>query len=559
DTGSTTVTIPAGTAAGTWYLFARADAGGAVPELSEGNNIGLAIIQIGSDLVVSSLSAPTATGAGTAIAVTDVTRNQGAGAAAASTTRLYLSADASQDAGDVLLGSRTVPALAAGATSAGATTVTVPAGTAAGAWYVIAKADAGQLVSETIETNNATVAAVMIGPDLAVTAVSAPTAAGAGGAVVVTDTTTNQGGGAAAASTTRVYLSSDAGWDGGDTLLGSRAVPTLAPGAASAGSTSVTIPAGTAGGSYFLVARADGASVVIELNEANNAAARPIQIGPDLVVSALATPATAGAGAAIGVTDTTANQGAGGAGASTTRFYLSTDPVLDGGDVLLGGRTVPGLAGGASSTGSTSVTLPAGLATGTYYVIARADGDGAVAETAEGNNLRTASLQIGPDLVVTALAAPAAAGAGEAVTVTDTTANPGSGAAGASTTRFYLSTNATLDAGDVPLGGRSVPTLASTATSSGTTVLTIPAGTAAGTFHLIARADGDGAVGETDEGNNLRTATIQVGGDLTVTAFSAPGAAGAGEGVTLTDTTANPGSGAVGASTTRFYLSADLT
>ena len=71
-----------------------------------------------------------------------------------------------------------------------------------------------------------------------------------------------------------------------------------------------------------------------------------------------------------------------------TRFYLSTNTVLDVGDVLLSpGRTVAQLSSGASSAGSTSVTIPASVDAGTYYVIAKADADAGVAESVETNNL----------------------------------------------------------------------------------------------------------------------------------------------------------------------------
>ncbi len=49
---------------------------------------------------------------------------------------------------------------------------------------------------------------------------------------------------------------------------------------------------------------------------------------------------------------------------------------------------------------------------------------------------------------------------GSTITVTDTTRNVGGGLADASTTSFYLSTNPTLDAADLWLGGRAVPALA---------------------------------------------------------------------------------------------------
>ncbi len=148
--------------------------------------------------------------------------------------------------------------------------------------------------------------------------------------------------------------------------------------------------------------------------------------------------------------------------ASTTRFYLSVNATLDAADVLLtGGRSVPGLAAGATSAGSTTLTIPPATVTGTYYLIAKADGDAVVLETQESNNTTLRSLQVGGDLVVTAMTVPLKAGAGTSIVVADTTSNQGAGAVAASTTRFYLSVNAQLDASDLLLtGARAVPALA---------------------------------------------------------------------------------------------------
>ena len=71
-------------------------------------------------------------------------------------------------------------------------------------------------------------------------------------------------------------------------------------------------------------------------------------------------PATSGAGLTISVTDTTKNQGQGSAIATKTKFYLSANTTLDAADVLLGSRAVPTLITGAASSGTTSVTIPAG-------------------------------------------------------------------------------------------------------------------------------------------------------------------------------------------------------
>jgi hypothetical protein len=77
--------------------------------------------------------------------------------------------------------------------------------------------------------------------------------------------------------------------------------------------------------------------------------------------------------------------------------------------------------------------------------------------------------------------------------VTDTTRNQGPGPAAASGTAFYLSANATLGAGDVLLGSRQVGVLLPNSSSTIKTTLTIPGGTPAGRYYIIAVDDGAGA------------------------------------------------------------------
>src|SRR5688572_2416690 len=555
---STSVTIPAGIAAGTYYLIAGADADNAIAELQEVNNTFSRTISVGADLTIASLTPPSDAGAGQVISVSDITKNVGAGLAGASTTSYYLSTNPALDASDVLLGSRAVVSLASGATHSGSANLTVPAGTATGTYYVLARADAGEVVSEISESNNTLYATMRVGPDLTIFAFSAPGTGGAGATITLTDTTRNAGGGTAAASTTRFYLSSNTLLDASDVPLGSRAVPALAAGASHSLSTGVTIPEGTAAGSYYLIASADGDNGVEETMELNNTLTRTIQVGSDLTVSSVTVPGDAGAGQVITLGDTTRNIGAGASGPSTTSYYLSNNSVLDAADVLLGSRAVGALAAGAGNTGSASLIVPADTATGLYYVFAKADAGDVVSEISESNNTLYALMRVGPDLVISALTVPGTAGAGTTVTVTDTTRNAGGGAAAPSTTRFYLSTNAVLDAADAPLASRTVPVLAAGTSDGASTSVAIPAGLAAGTYYLIAGADADNAVAETQEVNNTFSRTIQIGADLSITGITVPGDAGAGLAITLGDTTRNVGAGAAGPSTTSYYLSTNL-
>ena len=557
--GSTTIMIPQETAAGNWYIIAKADGEGTIAESLETNNTAVKSIQIGPDLDITSLTAPGTASAGQTIAISDTTKNLGGATAGPSRTQFYLSSDAALGPSDLTLGGRVLPSLEAGAASAGSTNVTIPQGTAPGTWSIIAKADGEEAVSEISERNNTATLTIKVGPDLAITAVSAPGALGAGQTIAIADTTKNQGGEAGGPSRTQFFLSLDATLSASDTLLAGRDVPSLAAGASSAGSTAVTIPQGTAAGSWYLIAEADGGEAVSEVSETNNTFALSIKIGPDLAVSALSAPATGGGGETIAITDTTKNQGGDAAGLSQTRFFLSADPTLGASDVWLGSRNVPALASGASSSGSTTATIPAGTAAGNWYIIAKADGEEAVTETSETNNTSVKLIQIGPDLDITVFAAPGTAGGGQSIVVSDTIKNLGGEPAGPSRTDFFLSADGSLSASDTWLGSRDVPALGAGASSAGSTSVVIPPGTAVGTWSIIAKADAEGTVAEVSETNNTSARSIQIGPDMSITALSAPASAAAGQTIAITDTTKNQGGEAAGPSRTHFYLSTDTT
>jgi subtilase family serine protease len=397
DSASTAFEVPSGTPTATYYVFAKADVGSTNPESNENNNLRRgSTLAVGADLVVSALTGPAAAATSSTISVSDTTKNQGGGAAeATSVTSFYLSSNILFDTADVLLGSRPVSALAAGMVDSSVTSLTIPADTPAGTYYVLAKADGGGSVLETQESNNVKYSAGMkIGPDLIETNVIVPANAGEGAGLVVSETVKNQGPGSAGPSTTAFYLSTNGSFDTSDQLLGTRTVPPLAAGATSAASTSVTIPAGTATGIYYVLVKADANNDVGESVETNNLSYGSTRVGPDLTVSSLTSVSTAVAGSTISVSDTTKSVGGGNAPPSTTRYYLSANITFDVSDVALGSRAVSALAAGASDSGSASIVVPSGTAAGAYYILAVCDGDAVVTETNETNNTRALFIKI---------------------------------------------------------------------------------------------------------------------------------------------------------------------
>ena len=176
----------------------------------------------------------------------------------------------------------------------------------------------------------------------------------------------------------------------------------------------------------------------------------------------------------------------------------------------------------------------------------------------------------GPDLVVTDVVdPPACAVLGQTVSLTEIVQNIGDTTAGPSFTKFYLSTNGT--AAQYWMGARPVPSLAATATDTGTISGMFAAGTPSGTYRLLACADrgpgkggGISQVAESNESNNCRASTGAVfvtGPDLvTSNVSSSPSVIDPMTGtLTVTDTVTNQGTAPAGSSTTRWYLSTDQT
>jgi C1A family cysteine protease len=150
-------TFDSSTTSGTKKLYAWAkDAAGNV-STSANASVTLNIASGGADLVISSISnkATMINMFTRTFSVTDTTKNQGSVSSSASTTRYYLSTTTSKTSSSKLLtGTRSVAALAAGASSAGTVTVRVPSGITRTTYYLVACADDASSVTESSESNN---------------------------------------------------------------------------------------------------------------------------------------------------------------------------------------------------------------------------------------------------------------------------------------------------------------------------------------------------------------------------------------------------------------------
>ena len=216
-----------------------------------------------------------------------------------------------------------------------------------------------------------------------------------------------------------------------------------------------------------------------------------------------------GADADIVVTDTTKNQGTGQLATVEDRL-LSVDQyaVLDAADVWLGSRPVPALGPGVTNALSTTLHIPPSTATG-IVLRPREGGLGQPGhEGIETNNVRASGvIKIGPDLIVSAVAAPASAAAGATIERVGHHQEPGRRQRGRLHDALLLVDEhaSRRVRPDHRQSVRSAPCGRSIGQLSART-LTLPAGTAAGTYYVIAQADAASEVPETTETNNNKVA-----------------------------------------------------
>jgi hypothetical protein len=392
---SVNVTIPAGAATGTQYVWIILDVNNTTGQNSTGiandkTNTSFTITTAGvPDLITQNLSvSPTSGVVGSTVTVSFTILNNGTAATVnASTTNIRLStSNANVTTSDPLLTTVSVPSLGVGATYPVSVNVTIPAGAATGTQYVWIILDVNNTTGQNSagiandKTNTPFTVTVAGVPDLITQNLTVnPTSGAAGSAATISFTIRNNGTAATTnASTTNIRLStSNANVATSDPLLTTVSVPSLGVGATYPVSVNVTIPTGSSTGTQYVW-------VILDVNNttgqnstgiANDKTNTPFSVTtagvPDLITQNLSvSPTSAVAGSTVTVSFTILNNGtAATVNASTTNIRLSTSNAnVTTSDPLLTTVSVPSLGVGATYPVSVNVTIPAGAATGTQYV-----------------------------------------------------------------------------------------------------------------------------------------------------------------------------------------------
>ena len=431
-------------------------------------------------------------------------------------------------------------------------TVSTPAflsGVPPGPYFLVANADASNLVAELREDNNVTASGPVglgDGPDLVARTIEAPPNVSTPFEVTV-EVCNASGTQPSPTSDVIVYASVDETIEPTsifpfslDLVIGVGTVDSLFPQQC----TLVAVPAApTAGpdGPYFVGAVVDEVNAVFELLETNNIVVTgPVGFGfgPDLVVTALDAPQTSDT--PVDGVVTVCNQGTVPAPSSDLTVFASADTVLEpappGEDFPISGGPVPPLEPGAcAQVVVPGLAPPPPLVTGApYFLAVDIDSSQTVFELLETNNVSVYgpfAFGSGPDFVVSDVALPPSANG--PFTANVTVCNQGTVLSGGVDVTLYASTDEDVASPtvvpwsqDVLIGQAFSPPLdVNTCATVAVPANPPPAGPGATAFFVGAFADESQAVPELLETNNLTVVGpvgFGFGPDLVVRALTVP-------------------------------------
>ncbi|MGH7131293.1 MAG: CARDB domain-containing protein [Phycisphaerales bacterium] len=413
----------------------------------------------------------------------------------------------------------------------------LPAGAVPGSYYLIGHittpGDTNAVNDTFVSATRVTIQVAAPAPDVSVTTTVTGGTFRPGQNIVGTVTARNTGAQATGAGFNVAYaLSTDSIWGNADDIMVTSATGSTFAALNAAGVSAVTpltfaIGDNVPNGTYRLLALADPEHAISESNESNNmfavAAATIIVARPDLQ-GTITGPATVAAGNLISPTITIRN--AGGVASNAANYTVSLRPVgapdASTDIVILTSGNVSALAAGAAATGLTgTIAVPATVPAASYRLVLTLDtGD----DNAEGNELNNVVIAAANTAVTNTGAATLPDVVASVLPITRTlvpggtlepffvrVSNLGTAMAAPFHVNVFLSSNATLDANDVQIGGFDLGAVSGTVESMQDGL--VPAWMPGGTYFLIVQADSDADIAESNEANNngaTATATITV-------------------------------------------------
>jgi MYXO-CTERM domain-containing protein len=398
-TRAATFTMPVNVGVGRVYVGAIVDADAQITESNEGNNVARDPrgVATGPDFTVT-VATTLSSGPGEDLDVILGLRTRDAPFRAPVPVELFLSRDATLDAGDRSLGTRSFT-LPDGLALDTVWRLTLPGDLGAGAYRVIASVDPANVTVEVDEANNVAVSPgtlTLTLSDLQVTALTSAPVAFRGLPFPVEARVENRGGGGARGVEACLVLSRNPLVSVTTDPVIARSAPlTVLGGEVATLRFEPVLDTRTGTGTWNLALVADCEDRVAESSEVNNTRRRdpPIRVvdpAPDLTALEVRTASTAAAGEVLSATVLVGNYGVVD-GAASVRFVLTSAAVATPSDRILTEVPMPRtLAPGRETTFAAQLPIPGELASGRYVVGAVVDPLDQVVEVDETNNVASA-------------------------------------------------------------------------------------------------------------------------------------------------------------------------
>ena len=422
----------------------------------------------------------------------------------------------SLDQNDVLLDTLLVNAVPAGNTEGLDKGLTIPKNTSAGSYYILADADANDDLIESNESNNLASISVTVnlyGKDLSYESLVMDD-------VLQNNTLnfsydiTNYGSSTAGKHVVKYYLSDNSDLVKDGSLITQETIDSVQFNSTLAMVKQFNFANCIDTGYHYLKIVLDDEINVSEVNENNNIAVDSFYVSAGLgdltfYSSISLDKTTVGTQDVVQISYGIENNSTTPLAASDMKIYLSTDQILNEGDLLIDSVQTSSLTSCQSSFGLLkNITIPEGFSFGSYYVLAQLDSDNAIEEADEDNNLASRQLEISnnPDLSInTFTISQDSIEYGGALPVQINIENLSStGNVGSSVVSYFLSTDDVLDELDTELGSTTSVSEIAASANTGTINdnLLVNACISIGDYYLIASADGADQVNESDETNN---------------------------------------------------------
>lgn len=573
-----TATIPPNIEAGNYFLLGQADAYNYIAESNEKNNSLFIPLTIGSsnaDLTTVIFDSTITVTQNEYFYVNGYLSNIGSSYASSSYLGFYLSKDTQLDDNDIFVQYQYFDYLDPNNLSYFYTPLATY-GIEAGKYYLIAKADYPNAVSEINEENNIALVSVNIVPssvDLSITNLySNNTVLRAGDYNYLSYALTNNGNAYASYSNTNFYLSKDSIADDNDFFLGQNYESYLAPGTSNYNSFGFYVSPSVPDGEYYLIAKGDVYDYVYEANEYNNESFIKVQVKApsyDIAISNLnKSSELVTVGSSLFVSYNESNLGEAVFPYHYSGFVLSADTIYnDSIDINLGNYTGYDLYPGNSNYYNQYVYIPTTVPAGNYYLIAKTDSYNNTKETNEYNNTVYTRIRIitpNVDLSVnTQRVNPAKAVAGSNINVSGYLYNHGTETSYSNNLDFYISkseNNVTDSA--FYLGSYYSSGVSPEASNPFNQPLYLPEYLAAGDYYIVFVADGGKNQPEMNENNNIVSKKISIEAatrDLFVKSASVSSKATVEQTVYFKATISNSGNSDVSYFNLGYYLSSDET